>query len=290
MKRSWLLIDVPNSVHRSFHAFKNKDFGGGHAGTAFGFIRELRGLAERFPAATPVFCFDLDEPKRKALCPEYKIKRQERSDRLRKIPQEDRGGKRDDSEDRKRIHELLNALRTEHLPALTSNVFAANGFEADDCIGSIVTASLDPWIVASSDKDLWQLLDDQTSICIWLHHKKTLLTEATFRIEWGLDADKWAEVKALAGCPSDNVKGVEGVGETRAAQYLRGEMSETTMAWQRIQTFIQSGGLERNLKLVRLPFAGCPSFEPVPRPFRERDWQSLEKVLGLHGIAARGKT
>ena len=67
---------------------------------------------------------------------------------------------------------------------------------------------------------------------------------------FGLGPWYWGEVKAIAGCDGDNVKGIKGVGETFALKYLKGELSG-----KKFEDIEKSKGvIERNRKLVHLPF------------------------------------
>jgi 5'-3' exonuclease len=68
----------------------------------------------------------------------------------------------------------------------------------------------------------------------------------------------WSAVKAIAGCGTDNVKGVEGVGEKRAIQYLTGAMNKESVFYKRIEKSREM--IEFNHELVLLPFKGTPVY------------------------------
>ena len=52
---------------------------------------------------------------------------------------------------------------------------------------------------------------------------------------------EWHKVKAIAGCSSDNVKGVAGVGEITAIKYLKGELKKESKAHQNIINKLEIG-------------------------------------------------
>jgi 5'-3' exonuclease len=73
-----------------------------------------------------------------------------------------------------------------------------------------------PKIVASSDKDLYQLLDDKTKI--YSLHKKTYITPADVLVEFRVNVKNFAIAKSLCGDPSDNIPGIKGLGFKTVAQ------------------------------------------------------------------------
>jgi hypothetical protein len=151
------------------------------------------------------FCFDHGKPKRARLYPAYKANRKPESI--------------EDKEHRSERNRQINLLRNEYLPAIGfKNVFWQEGYEADDLIASIVrsNARLTDIAILSSDKDLYQLLSPR--VFMWNRGKKTTLQ--SFYQEWGIKPDRWAEVKAMAGCTSDNIEGIDGVGEKTAIKFL----------------------------------------------------------------------
>jgi 5'-3' exonuclease len=95
-------------------------------------------------------------------------------------------------------------------------------------------------------------------------------------------------VKALAGCPGDNVIGVHGVGEKTAVKFLGGHLKEDTKAWRAIL-----GATElwrRNLDLVRLPFPGVGKFDLVDEGIKPSDWEPvLVDRLGMKSMRRRDR-
>lgn len=99
------------------------------------------------------------------------------------------------------------------------------GREADDIIAEICLAPF--WkkygniVIASTDKDFYQLLDDGVSI--WRHmpkHEMHVTYQAFFR-QYGFQGKEIALLKALTGDNSDSILGIEGVGPKTAMKWLR---------------------------------------------------------------------
>jgi 5'-3' exonuclease len=222
-----------------------------------------------------VFAFDTGRPRRCKLLPSYKSAR---AAKYAEESEEEQAARRD-------FHRQVQLLRTTYLPATGfRNVFAAHGFEADDIIAALA-AGVPPEreaVIVSSDKDLWQCL--RPNVYTWNAHTRRAYTYELFRAEWGLEPSAWANVKALAGCNTDNVPGVPGVGEKTAARHLRGELGATTKAAAKIAV---SGDLHtRNLAVVRLPYPNTPIFDMVPDEVTEAKWQALADMLGMNSIRA----
>ena len=95
--------------------------------------------------------------------------------------------------------------------------------EADDVIGTL--AKKYPEIetcILSSDRDLLQLIDDSTSVYVMKKGMSDIakMDEANLLIEYGLKPNQIIDYKGLAGDKSDNIKGVEGIGDKTAVKLL----------------------------------------------------------------------
>ena len=134
----------------------------------------------------------------------------------------------------------MKQLRKEILPALGfKNIFLKAGYESDDIITFVIDQNRGehyPIVIVSSDNDLLQLIDYDTSF----YNFKERITFDIFtkRID-GLAPWYWAEAKAIGGCDSDNVKGIKGISDpaksfnkdtgkytSGALKYLKGTASE----------------------------------------------------------------
>ena len=135
------------------------------------------------------------------------------------------------------------------------NNLMQNGVEGDDLMAMICRNYPQYKIIlVANDHDLYQLLDNKVSM---LSPKADYLGKeykaANFEEEFGISPRKWHLVKAIAGCTSDEVPGVEKVGEKTACKYLRGELKEHTQAYKKITCQDGIDIKERNLELVELP-------------------------------------
>jgi DNA polymerase-1 len=273
MSEPILLIDTNYLCHRAFHAvggLSYKDIG---TGAIFGVLRDIVSLQDSFATKRCVFAFDLGLSYRHKLLPTYK-----RSRRIRHAEETE-----EEQETRRDFNGQVKRLRREYLPAAGfNNVFAARGFEADDIIASIAAAlpSNEEGIIISNDHDLWQCL--RPNIFCWDPQRQRAYSIGNFRGEWGLEPHQWADVKAYAGCGTDDVPGIRGVGEKTAAKWLRGELPEHTQAYAKLVAGVATH--KTNLPLVRLPFPGTPEFEIKPDNVTEDKWWALADRLGMQSI------
>lgn len=275
MNRPWLLIDVSCLAYRAFHALGDLGYGGESTAVVYGMLRAVIDLQQLHSTNRVVFCFDRGYGKRLEVDDEYKANR-----RTDEKSEEELEAYRD-------LRQQLYRLRVRHLPAAGfRNVCWQDDYEADDVIASICqqlphgqTA-----VVVSTDGDLYQLLSDNR-VVIWSPSKKKAITAESFRREWGIDPTLWADVKAIAGCTGDNVRGVKGVGEKTAVKFLTGTLKISSKAYGEI---IRHQKLwEHNLRLVRLPFPGIGSFELIEDEVDDNRWRRLTERLGLRSLMDR---
>jgi 5'-3' exonuclease len=101
----------------------------------------------------------------------------------------------------------------------------ADGYEADDIIGSLAAQSSDPVEVVTGDRDLFQIVDDERNIKVAYIGKGVanleLMDEAAVTAKYHIPGRSYAAFAALRGDPSDGLPGVPGVGEKTAAALVR---------------------------------------------------------------------
>ena len=114
----------------------------------------------------------------------------------------------------------------ELLKAMGVFYYELEGYEGDDLagtvakIGSIANLEVD---VYTSDKDYLQLINDNISIYMitkGIKEIKIMNKESLFN-DMGLTPDQIRDYKGLMGDPSDNIKGIPGVGEKTAIKLLQ---------------------------------------------------------------------
>jgi 5'-3' exonuclease len=104
-------------------------------------------------------------------------------------------------------------------------IVGADGYEADDVIGTLATGAGMPVDVVTGDRDLFQLVDDDAEVRVLYTArgvgKHERVTNAVVREKYGIDGRQYADFAALRGDPSDGLPGVPGVGEKTASSLLR---------------------------------------------------------------------
>jgi len=238
-----LVIDCMNLVSATVFAMPEMNTERDETGVIYGFLRQIRSLADRFKTSRFVFCWDSRDNYRKKVNPEYK------ANRRKNLTEEE-------ASFWQRAFDQAKILRTEVLYDLGfENVYYQIGYEADDLIAHVVQRFPDNYVIVSSDNDLWQLLEKTylyETRCYSIRNSK-MMTKDTFFKAFGIEPRKWAMVKAIAGCSSDNVKGVERVGEVLALRYILKQLDVTGKVYQKIRA--HEDLINRNLNLVALPFA-----------------------------------
>ncbi len=114
------------------------------------------------------------------------------------------------------IDEVLDALGIARV--------GAEGYEADDVIGTLTERAPGRVDIVTGDRDLFQLIDDARGVRV-LYPVKGMgnlasFDEAALREKYGVDGPGYAALATLRGDPSDGLPGVPGVGEKTAAKLL----------------------------------------------------------------------
>ena len=119
-----------------------------------------------------------------------------------------------------------------------------NVMEADDVIAWLCHKLDGEKIVVSTDKDMWQLVDNDTKIFFPTGKKEINLSN--FQREAGIAKEHYLMYKCVLGDISDNVKGVEGYGKVKAKKVAENGISMLTEEQQQI--------VHTNLKLSDLNY------------------------------------
>jgi DNA polymerase-1 len=199
-----LAIDGDSLAHRAYHALPKsiRGAGGRPANALVGFANFLLRLWDsEQPRAVVVGWDSLDTPtyRHEALA-EYQS-----------------GREFDDA--------LLEQLDT--LPGLVASfgfaVAKAPGYEADDFLGAVVARTDGPVLIATSDRDAFQLVSERVTILQPVKgvSELTRVGPAEVRERYGVEPAQVPDFIALRGDSSDRIPGAPGVGPKKAADVLR---------------------------------------------------------------------
>jgi len=202
---TFLIIDGNGLIHRAFHALPEFTTKAGlHTNAVFGFASILHKTITEFAPKYVAVCFDTKAPTfRDELYIKYRTQRPQIREELKsQFPY---------------VKEFLDA----------SGIYKIekDGLEADDLIGIIATkCSLEKikTIILSGDKDMMQLIDDHVFVLTPQigFGKGKLYTKEEVKKVFGINPKQIADYKAIAGDPSDNYKGVTGIGPKGAVALL----------------------------------------------------------------------
>jgi 5'-3' exonuclease len=266
-EKAVIVFDSNYICHVAKHAMKGLSYDNYDTGVIFGFLSQVVKLGEMFDSGKFVFAWDSESSLRRDMYPDYKAKRR-------------RNKSEDDIALDNMAYPQFHRLEKTILPALGfRNIFSAKGYEADDIIASIVKGNNHNFVIASSDKDIWQLLRKN----VMIHHPaahKTITIES-FISEYGFYPTLWPKVLALAGDSSDGIEGIPGVGLKRAVEYVRGNATPGAFWVARIQSPNGQAIVTRNMQLIKLPFSRVPSFNITWGPF---NFQTFEEVCLEYGL------
>lgn len=199
-----LLFDGNALVHRAYHALPRLSSPDGILVNAvYGFMLSvLSAIALHEPTYVAV-AFDVaGKTFRNDLYREYKATRQKADQALYdQIPI---------------IQKLLEDM---NIP-----IYGVAGFEADDVLATIAKQAKGlETIIVTGDNDALQLVNDRVKVYSVSRGVKRAVTYDARAVEsrYGILPNQLVDYKALAGDPSDNVKGLPGIGPKRASQLVK---------------------------------------------------------------------
>ncbi|MEU1784978.1 5'-3' exonuclease [Streptomyces sparsogenes] len=100
----------------------------------------------------------------------------------------------------------------------------AEGYEADDVIGTLAARASGPVDIVTGDRDLFQLVHDRRAARVLYPVKGVgtlqVIDEAALREKYGVGGAGYADLALLRGDTSDGLPGVAGIGEKTAAKLL----------------------------------------------------------------------
>jgi len=202
--KSILIIDGSNMFIRCYSACPDMSLHGHQVGGTIGSLRTLRRLLNELqPSALYLVWEGGGSSRRKSLFSEYKENR--RPEKLNRFYEDDIP----DSDDN-RQHQLVTLINLVRF--LPIRQLYVSDCEGDDVIAFLCRGPLRGLnkVIASSDKDMYQLLDPLTRT--YSFHKKRYVTTQDVLEEFRISCVNFSLAKSLCGDPSDNIPGVEGLG------------------------------------------------------------------------------
>lgn len=199
--KTFLIIDGSNFLFRAYHALPPLMTKSGQpTGAIRGVITMFQKLLDSFDPAYVAVTFDAKGKSfRSEIYPEYKAHRPPMPDDLRA-----------------QIAPLMDVVDLMGLPRLI-----IDGIEADDVIATLSIEAKQKGfqvIIASSDKDLAQLVDDQIKMFDGMKNQM-IDREGVFE-KHGVYPESIRDYLTLMGDKADNIPGVEGVGPKTAAKWI----------------------------------------------------------------------
>jgi len=293
--KKYLLIDGLNFFIRSFTVNPTMDTNGDHVGGVVGFLVSLNKLIRENSPSHVVVIWDGEggSAKRRSLFKDYKAGRKPKLNRQY------------DFEDVNA--QMASFIRqvgmvNEYLEDLPVTVVRVDGLEADDVIAYMSKHAIDKdakKVIVSSDKDFYQLLDNNT--CIYAPTKKKYYKVDDLVKEKSVLPENFILMKCLIGDKSDNIAGLKGVGEktvTKLFPFLREKESTINDIFEHSRTNREKSGkysqvlessdiIMDNFKLMQLanPNMNPLAAKAIRRNFNELDnikYKPLEIRLRLH--------
>ena len=208
MKQKLLLFDGHSIANRAFYGvplLTNKS--GQYTNAVFGFINMMLSIIDKEKPDYLGVTFDLSVPTfRHEFSADYKGNRKGMPEELRA-----------------QIPLIKKVLRAMHI-----HIIEKEGFEADDVLGTLAKAGEKDNMqvtVVSGDRDLFQITSEYIEIKIPRTKKTGTEIESFFAKDveeaYGVSPIAFIDVKGLMGDPSDNIKGVPGIGEKTAIKLIK---------------------------------------------------------------------
>ncbi|THG33082.1 DNA polymerase I [Naasia lichenicola] len=271
-----LLIDGHSLAFRAFYALPVDSFqthDGQHTNAIHGFLSMLLLLLQKEKPTHLGVAFDISRASfRTRDYPEYKGTRGE-------TPSEFVG----------QVPLLQDALKALNIITMTKE-----DFEADDILATLAKQGTDAGfkvLLVSGDRDAIQLVNDEVTLLYPSRQGVSDLTRydpAKVRDRYGIEPWQYPEVAALVGETSDNLPGVDKVGEKTAVKWILqyGGLEEILAHADEIKGVVgnnlreQRDRVERNRRLNRLRTDLELEFSPADLVRRPMDEPAVRELFG----------
>lgn len=195
-ERPILLIDGMNTFLQMWHAYACYTTDGRNVAGLGGFLIKMCSYVEQFKPSRIIVAWETGASQvRKQLFPEYKGHRRDK----------------DPETKHERVKQLISITKLLKYTPITQ--IYLHGVEGDDIIAYLCTKRFvnRKKMIISTDRDYYQLLNKNTSI--YSPIRKEWINESIVLKKHGITANNFGTFKALCGDPSDNIKGIKGIGE-----------------------------------------------------------------------------
>lgn len=270
-----LLVDGNSIINRAFFAVIGRAPmtapDGTPTGAVNGFFNTLLSVKDEYKPDKICITFDLKDPTfRHKMYSDYKAQRKGMMPEL--------------SAQMPVAKELLDLMGIKRIEM--------SGYEADDLIGTLSLLgknSGDEVLILSGDHDDFQLIDESVKVILPQSGKgkppRILFDMERFESTYGVKPDVFVYVKALMGDNSDNIKGVEKVGEKTAFKLIA-EYGSIDGIFDNLDKLTPSlrAHMSESRELIDMNIKLCTILRDVPVPFgpEETFYDGIKDPQGLH--------
>lgn len=270
-----LLVDGNSIINRAFFAVIGRAPmtapDGTPTGAVNGFFNTLLSVKDEYKPDKICITFDLKDPTfRHKMYSDYKAQRKGMMPEL--------------SAQMPVAKELLDLMGIKRIEM--------SGYEADDLIGTLSLLGKnigDEVLILSGDHDDFQLIDESVKVILPQSGKgkppRILFDMERFESTYGVKPDVFVYVKALMGDNSDNIKGVEKVGEKTAFKLIA-EYGSIDGIFDNLDKLTPSlrAHMSESRELIDMNIKLCTILRDVPVPFgpEETFYDGIKDPQGLH--------
>lgn len=206
MKKTVMLIDGSSLIFRAFFALPNLSNNDGvMTNGVYGFLTMYRNAFDKYKPDYVLVAFDRSSKTfRNDEYKDYKANRDKTPNEL--------------SYQFGILKDVLDSMGVKYTDL--------DGFEADDIVGTYAEMAKeagDRAVLITGDRDYLQLVDDDVLVYLTKKGVSDTVEYTVEKIEeeYGITPKQLIDVKGLMGDKSDNIPGVDGIGEKRALEFIR---------------------------------------------------------------------
>lgn len=214
MDKQIILLDGNNTAHRALATLMLTNPRGEDVSVIYGVLKMVQSMLKQFDPQLFIVCWDHKGGSdfRNQLYPAYKAKEYK--------------DEKEEQESQRRRAELYRQMDLLHKNLYHFGIEQVRipGVEADDIMYKLATTFAESGHtvnIISSDKDLWQLVDEEGLIRCFNPIKGQWIHSKNFEQVAGVRMDQYLDYKVLQGDSSDNIPGIRGWGEVTTQKYLQ---------------------------------------------------------------------